>query len=451
MRRRVGVIIVAVVWLAAFAVPANAVEPEEPAPTTAGEVAQDEPSPLPRPGTDKLARDSWIVMLERGANPRAAAPGLAKKAGGSVGQVYSHAIKGFQFKGSAKAAAALRKNPNVLSVTPDHAVYVAETDPFGIERIDAFIVGGGDAYSAGYRGAGARIAVIDTGIDLDHPDLAESIDTDAGLNCFDDEVPPNDGHGHGTHVAGTAAAPLNDIGVVGVAPEATLVPIKVFDDAGNSSEALVLCGVDRIVALNTDAIPANDIDVANMSWGDPRQWGSCVDDPLHASICAADALGIVLVGGAGNNASNAGTFVPAAFPEVISVSAIADFDGDPGGLAGCQFILTLLANQCDDAFAVFSNYGPSVDVTAPGVNVNSTYAGGGYKTEHGTSMAAPHVSGVAALMKAIDPTLTTAQALTILRQTGELSDGNSAASGCASATAVEWRPGRHRRAADQCA
>ena len=256
MRRRVGVMLVAVVWLAAFAVPANAVEPERPAPTTAGEVAPSDPQPLPRQGTDKLARDSWIVMLERGANPRAAAPGLAKKAGGSVGQVYSHAIKGFQFKGSAKAAAALRKNPNVLSVTPDHAVYVAETDPFGIERIDAFIVGGGDAYSAGYRGAGARIAVIDTGIDLDHPDLAESIDTDAGLNCFNDEVPPNDGHGHGTHVAGTAAAPLNDIGVVGVAPEATLVPIKVFDDAGNSSEALVLCGVDRIVALNTRRHPS---------------------------------------------------------------------------------------------------------------------------------------------------------------------------------------------------
>ena len=314
MRRQASVILVAAAWLMTFAAPVEAVEPEQRAPSASGEVAQSEPSPAPRRGTDKLARDSWIVMMEPGAKPRAAAPGLAKKAGGNVGKVYSHAIKGFQFKGSAKAAAALRKNPNVISVTPDHAVYVAETDPFGVERIDAFIVGGDDAYSAGYRGAGARIAVIDTGIDLDHPDLAESIDTEAGLNCFDAEVPPNDGHGHGTHVAGTAAAPLNDIGVVGVAPEATLVPIKVFDDAGNSSEALVLCGVDRVVALNTDANPANDIDVANMSWGDPRQWGSCVDDPLHASICAADALGIVLVGGAGNNASNAGTFVPGRLP-----------------------------------------------------------------------------------------------------------------------------------------
>ena len=127
--------------------------------------------------------------------------------------------------------------------------------------------------------------------------------TRSGFNCFDGAVPPNDGHGHGTHVAGTAAAPLNDVGVVGVAPEATLVPIKFFDDAGNSSEALVLCGVDHVVALNTDANPANDIDVANMSWGDPRQWGSCVDDPLHASICAADAAGVVLVGGVGNDAA----------------------------------------------------------------------------------------------------------------------------------------------------
>jgi subtilisin family serine protease len=440
MRRRVGVILAAAVFLASVAAPAHAVDPEKPAPGQAAPTGSPAPNASPPPfaqqGTDKLAKGSWIVMLRAGAHPKADAPGLAKKAGGSVGQVYTHAIKGFQFKGSAKAAAALRKNPNVVSVTTDHAVYLSETDPFGIERIDAFIVGGGDAYSAGYRGAGARIAVIDTGIDLDHPDLAASIDTASGYNCFDDQVPPNDGHGHGTHVAGTAAAPLNGEGVVGVAPEATLVPIKVFDDAGNSSEALVLCGVDRLAALNTDANPNNDIDVANMSWGDPRAWGSCVDDPLHAAICAADALGIVLVGGAGNNAEDAGTFVPAAFPEVISVSAMADFDGDPGGLAGCQFILLLFASVCDDTFAFFSNHGPSVDVIAPGVNVYSTWAGGTYKAENGTSMATPHVAGVAALMKAVNPNLTTAEARTILRETGENPDGSLAESGCGSAS--QW-------------
>ena len=112
------------------------------------------------------------MRLKPGAHAAAAAPGLARKAGGRVGHVYTHAINGFQMKGSAAAAAALRRSARVLSVTRDHAVQLTETDPFGIARIGAFVVGGGDAYSAGFRGAGTRIAVIDTGIDLDHPDLA---------------------------------------------------------------------------------------------------------------------------------------------------------------------------------------------------------------------------------------------------------------------------------------
>ena len=379
--------------------------------------------PLTKGGTDALARGSWIVRLEAGADPRADAPGLARRAGGELGVVYSHALSGFQFKGSAEAAAALRRNPQVRSVTQDRAVHLAETDPYGIERIDAFIVGGGDAYEAGYRGAGARIAVIDTGIDLDHPDLAASIDADAGWNCVNEALPPNDGHGHGTHVSGTAAAPLNGEGVVGVAPEATLVPIKTFDDAGNSSEALVLCGLDHVVALNTDADPANDVDVANMSWGDPRAWGSCADDALHGAICAADAAGVVLVAGSGNNAADAGTFVPAAFPEVISVSALSDFDGKPGGLGGCQFVASLFWFECDDSLAFFSNFGPSVDVIAPGVNVYSSWAGGTYQVQHGTSMATPHVAGVVALMRSVDPALTPAAARDALLASGECPDG----------------------------
>ena len=177
-----------------------------------------------------------------------------------------------------------------------------------------------------------------------------------------------------------------------------------------------------------------------MSWGDPRSWGSCATDALHAAICAADAAGVVLIGGAGNNAADAGTFVPAAFPEVVSVSAIADFDGKPGGLAGCQFIPTLFANQCDDAFAFFSNYGPSVDVAAPGVNVYSTWAGGGYMQESGTSMATPHVSGVAALVKGANPSLTTAQIRQLLVDTGDLPDGTTAESGCGAATSWPGDP-----------
>ena len=446
MRRRIGSFLIVALWLGAIAAPAQAIEPQTPAPSAqpTQPVRTGTPPPFPRAGNNKLAKGSWIVQLKAGANLTAKAGAnltakalkLAKAERGSVGKVYSHAFKGFQFKGSAKQAAALRRDPSVASVTKDRPITLAETDPFGIERIDAFVVGGGDAYSAGYRGAGARIAVIDTGIDLTHPDLKASIDQASGWNCVNPGQPPNDGYGHGTHVAGIAAAPLNGVGVVGVAPEATLVPIKTFDDSGNSSEALVLCGIDRVIALNTDADPSNDIDVANMSWGETRSWGSCADDALHGAICAADAAGVVLVGGAGNDSGDAGQFVPAAFPEVISVSAMADFDGKPGGLGGCQFLPSLLWTQCDDALAFFSNRGPSVDVTAPGVNVYSTWAGGGYKSESGTSMATPHVSGVAALMRAVNPTLTTAQARTILEETGELPDGSSAASGCGSAT--QW-------------
>src|SRR5439155_11324689 len=236
-----------------------------------GAVAAKEPPKFPTQGTDALARGSWIVTLKKGADV-ALADRLAKKAGGKAGLKYSHALQGFQFKGSAKAAASLAKNPRVASVTPDHAIHLTETVPNGISRIHAWSFSGpsAGAYQAGFRGAGTRIAILDTGIDLTHPDLAASIDNASSKNCLNPALPPQDGHGHGTHVSGTAAAPLNGVGVVGVAPEATLVAIKMFDDAGNSSEALSLCALDRVTELNTDANPNNDIDVASMSWGDHR-------------------------------------------------------------------------------------------------------------------------------------------------------------------------------------
>ena len=230
------------------------------------------------------------------------------------------------------------------------------------------------------------------------------------MHCVNTAFQPNDGIGHGTHVAGTAAAPLNGVGVVGVAPEARLVPVKMFNDAGSSSEAIAICALDHIVGLNLDADPSNDVDVANMSWGEARAPGDCVTDALHAAICRAHDAGIILVAGAGNSAASVNTFVPAAYPEVISVSAISDFDGKRGGLAGCKFVTDLFANECDDTLAFFSNHGP-VDVTAPGVFVQSSWVGGGYRTSSGTSMSTPHVAGVAALMAAAAPGLTPADAL----------------------------------------
>ncbi|MGH2463803.1 MAG: S8 family serine peptidase, partial [Candidatus Limnocylindria bacterium] len=377
------------------------------------------------------SNDSWLVTLAPGTSPAGQAGNagkagtLARGVGGRVGHVYSYAFNGFQFRGSAAAAAALRHQKDVVSVTPDYAVYLTESLPNGIERISAFDndTPSSSAYHQGFRGNGARIAIMDTGIDLDHPDLVNAIDQALGKNCVSPALPPNDGYGHGTHVAGTAAAPLNGVGVVGVAPEARLVAVKVFDDAGNSSESLVLCGFEHVMSLNMDADPSNDVDVLNMSFGEQRAWGDCVTDALHTAVCNAYAMGIVMVAGAGNSAVDAGSFVPAAFSEVIGVSALADFDAAPGGLAGCGFVPDLGWFDCDDTFAFFSNYGPSVDVMAPGVSVYSTYAGGGYSTNSGTSMATPHVTGVAALMAAQSP-LSPSAVLTLLRQSGECPNGS---------------------------
>jgi len=313
-------------------------------------------SPATARPADLGAGDSWIVTLAPGVDPSTQAIALARANGGAVGFVYHQALSGFQFRGSAAAADALRRNPTVTGVYPDHAISLTETLPYGVKRIDAYVqTAPGGAYQSNYRGATARIGIIDTGIDLDHPDLAASIDVASGKNCVNAALPPNDGYGHGTHVAGSAAAPLNGMGVVGVAPEATLVPVKVFDDAGNSSESLVLCGLEQLIGLNVDGDPANDVDVASMSFGESRAWGDCLSDPLHEAICRASATGMILVGGSGNSTADGGSFVPAAFPEVISVSALADFDGEPGGLAGCGLVPDLGWFDCDDTFAFFSN------------------------------------------------------------------------------------------------
>src|SRR5262249_55613346 len=138
--------------------------------------------------------------------------------------------------------------------------------------------------------------------------------------CLNPAQPPQDGHGHGTHVSGTAAAPLNGIGVVGVAPEAKLIPVKMFDDQGNSSEALSLCALDHVVDLHTDANPANDIDVVNMSWGGSSSRGSWATGGPPGAVCGPKARGAIPVAGGGNHALDAGDFVPGAFPEGTSGS-----------------------------------------------------------------------------------------------------------------------------------
>jgi subtilisin family serine protease len=236
------------------------------------------------------------------------------------------------------------------------------------------------------------VAIIDTGI-AEHADLPSLTD---GYNCS--SGPPHrwqDGNGHGTHVAGTVAAKG---AIVGVAPDAPLYAVRVLNNNGSGSWSDVICGIDWVTANSVGN--RGPISVANMSLGGSGTAGtSCASNSMRQAICKSVDKGVTYVTSAGNSAADAKGFVPAAYPETITVAAIADFDGEPDGQGSptCR-------TDVDDTHANFSNYGTAepgepghVDITAPGVCITSTWHDGGYRTISGTSMSGPHVAGAAAL------------------------------------------------------
>ncbi|HXS99704.1 MAG TPA: S8 family peptidase, partial [Elusimicrobiota bacterium] len=226
--------------------------------------------------------------------------------------------------------------------------------PWGVQRV------GAPQVWARTQGAGAAVAVIDTGIDASHPDLAGQVA--GGVNILDPQHPDDwkDDEGHGTHVSGTIAANGRNGGVAGVAPMAKLYAVKVLDKDGNGNYSDVIAGIEW--AMN------HGIKIANMSLGADE--GS---EPLHRAVQAALAKGMIIIAAAGNSGGPVG--FPGAYPEAIAVGAS---DGS-------------------DHVAPFSSRGPEVAYIAPGVEILSTKMGGGYTTLSGTSMASPHISGLAAL------------------------------------------------------
>ncbi|MFQ6171587.1 S8 family peptidase [Oryzobacter sp. R7] len=344
----------------------------------------------------------YVVTLRPGADPGRVASDHARVHGAAVGHVYRHALSGYSATLTAAAADRLSSDPRVAAVLPDREVRVtAQVVPAGIQRVGATR---GSAAAGNGRGAvDADIAILDTGIDARHRDL----DVVGGVNCIQGNNSFTDLNGHGTHVAGTAAARDNSTGVVGVAPGARLWAVRVLDANGSGSWSSILCGIDWVTAR------ADVIEVANMSLGGGGGEGSCSDHGLREAICRSTAAGVTYVVSAGNAASNASGFVPATYDEVITVSAITDFDGLPGGVGAptCQY-------GTDDTFAGFSNFGPDVDLTAPGVCVTSTWRGGGYRAISGTSMASPHVAGAAALYLSTHPGATPAQVRSALLAAG---------------------------------
>jgi subtilisin family serine protease len=276
------------------------------------------------------------------------------------------------------------------------------------------------------RRVDADIAILDGGLDPYHPDLNVA----GGYDCLPGPASGRgwyDRDGHGTLAGGFAAAIDNGIGVVGSAPGARLWGVRVADPAGFVSDAALLCGLEWV------ARHAGRIEVANLSLsGAGNLIGPCVDrrgpdrdtdgkrsrvDRIHQKICRVTAKGVTVVAAAGNSAADASSFTPAAYDEVIAVSAIADYDGRPGGEAPTP--AECHPAERDDHFATFSNFGRVVDIAAPGVCVISTLPGGQYGVVEGTSFAAPLVSGGAALLAAGNPALSPARIRATLIARGE--------------------------------
>lgn len=353
--------------------------------------------------------EAVIVVLAEDANSGALARQHARSYGAEVSQVYRAALRGYAARVPADRLAALRSDPQVAFVSADRAVHAtAQTTPTGINRIDAEL-----SSQASGDGAGAvdgpAVAVIDTGSGP-HADL----NIVGGKNCSTGKS-YNDGNGHGTHVAGTIGAKDNGDGVVGVAPGVPIYSVRVLNNAGSGTFSSIICGIDWVTA-NTVAL---NIKVANMSLGGSGTEGTCANNALHKAICNSVGAGITYAVAAGNESDDAKNHVPAAYDEVITVSALADFNGQPGGGAAAT-----CRSDVDDTFADFSNFGSDVDIIAPGVCILSTWKGGGYNTISGTSMATPLVTGAAALYKAGNPGATPAQVRTALQNAGNTNWSN---------------------------
>ncbi len=321
------------------------------------------------------AQESWIFVFDDSV-PAAQAPGLANqavnRAGGQIGHTYTKTLRGFSAKMSATAAEKLAaRNPNIAYYEADSIMRAMprppgkgpgggggdttpppQETPWGIDRVNGGVASNGVA------------CVIDTGIDLDHPDL--NVDASQGFSAFTKgkDAGMDDGNGHGTHVAGTIAAIDNSEGVIGVAAGATVVPIKVLGARGSGSNSGVIAGVEHVASTNCT--------VANMSLG------GGFSQALNDAVIAASNQGVVFTVAAGNESQDTNNVSP--------------------GSANGPNILTVASMTSSNTFSSFSNWNqPPVDWIAPGSAIKSTWKSGGYNTISGTSMAAPHVAGVVLL------------------------------------------------------
>jgi subtilisin len=364
----------------------------------------------------------YIVRFREGANAAARAT-VVRNAGAALGFNFHRVDAAAVRVPNAKALAALQNDPFVLAVIPNRPVFAYQVNE-NREGESANGQPGGGGGGAGQvippgvvrvgvptgtsDGTGIGVAVLDTGVDLAHADLAGTVDAFNGFggpSCQDDQ-------GHGTHVTGIIAARDNTVDVVGVAPSAQIYCVKVLDSAGSGSDATVMAGLEWVLDHHTTSVP--NIKVVNMSLGRP---GSVDDNPaLHALMTSLETAGITIVVAAGNDpALEASQQIPGGYPEVVAVaSATAQ-----AGSNLCRFLSSPIAA---DTASYFTSDGVSVTVSAPGeeredvarscsitsVGILSTRLGGGTTRMSGTSMASPHVAGIVARYYQQNPLYTVA-------------------------------------------
>lgn len=275
----------------------------------------------------------------------------------------------------------LKKNDKIAYIEPDVEVKALEdtqTIPWGIRTIGARHV----QIKNNNYGTGINVAVIDTGIDYNHPDLNSTFK--GGYDFVNNDADPIDDNGHGTHCAGIIAAQDNTLGVVGVAPQAYLYSYKVLDSSGSGYTSNVIAAIDKAIQTRKDKNPSNDIQIISMSLGSNQGVKA-----LQLECSKAYNSGILLVAAAGNSGTAEGTENNVNYPAAYSSSVIA-----------------VAATDSKNVRPRWSSTGPEVELSAPGVDISSTYLGNGYATISGTSMACPHVAGTAALVKYKNPSFT---------------------------------------------
>jgi len=330
---------------------------------------------------------SYIVVL-KGPNGSSSIEADISRAGGRTERRFTHVLNGLSVRIKNSEVARLRNNPNVLSVEPDQQMFAVDTQSptpsWGLDRIDQRSLPLNSTFTATAQGSGVDTYIVDTGIYASHTEFTGRLA--AGFSSIADSNGTNDCNGHGTHVAGTTAGTT-----YGIAKSATLIPVRVLDCSGSGSNSGVIAGLDWIVAHHISGKAA----VVNMSLG------GGASTALDTAVQNVINDGIVMVVAAGNSNVDACNTSPARATNALTVGATGQYS----------------TGETTDSRSSYSNYGPCLDIFAPGSRITSSWIGGSaaINTISGTSMAAPHVAGVAAVLFGRYPSSTASQIASMLR------------------------------------